>query len=56
MERGEKKGEEGGQEVRKRRQEEQEREEGPSIPFYSGLGYLAVAGKLWRGTYLAIVR
>jgi hypothetical protein len=27
-----------------RKQEKQESEEGPSSPFYSGLGYLAVAG------------
>jgi hypothetical protein len=44
VERGEKGGGREGARGMERKQEKQERLEGPSSPFYSGLGYLAVAG------------
>jgi hypothetical protein len=40
---GEEREREGGLEMRVRKVRVYEREEGPSNPFYSGLGYLAVA-------------
>jgi hypothetical protein len=43
MERGEKGGGERGQEVRVREQELKRERRGQAAPFYSGLGYLAIA-------------
>ena len=40
----------------KRTRKEQEREEGASSPFYSGVTSLAVARELRSGTYLAVAR
>ena len=44
MERGGKGKREGGPEKRVRKVKAKKSEEGPGSPFYSGLGYLAVAG------------
>jgi hypothetical protein len=52
----------GGRKRRKARDENKkgecvrEREKVPSSPFYSGLVYLAIAGQLWGGAYMALVR